>query len=122
MALILLADDDAATRDLIRRTLEADGHQVTVTTDGAEALETFEKDPASFALVITDADMPELDGIALSKKIAAKRPDAGILLMSALDSELERGRSLGLSRIAVLSKPFTLEAMRAAVQKLLSRG
>lgn len=122
MALILLADDDAATRDLIRRTLESDGHKVTVTTDGAEALESFENNPASFALVITDADMPELDGVALSKRIADIKPDASILLMSALDSELERGRSLGLSRIAVLSKPFTLDAMRASVQKLLSAG
>lgn len=122
MAHILLADDDAATRDLITRALEADGHTVTATSDGAEALETFEKNPASFPLIITDADMPELDGVALSKKVAAIAPDTGILLMSALDSELERGRSLGLARIDVLSKPFTLEGVRACVQKLLNAG
>ncbi len=39
MARILLADDDAATRDLVRRALEADGHSVLVTQDGNEALD-----------------------------------------------------------------------------------
>ena len=39
MARILLADDDAATRDLVRRALEADGHSVHVTQDGSEALD-----------------------------------------------------------------------------------
>ena len=42
MARILLADDDAATRDLVRRALEADGHSVHVTQDGSEALECVE--------------------------------------------------------------------------------
>ena len=46
MAHILLADDDEATRDLVKRALEAEGHSVEVTQDGSEALERLKAGPA----------------------------------------------------------------------------
>ena len=60
MARILLADDAAATRDLVRRALEADGHNVHVTQDGSEALECVEGSQ-KFDVLLSDVEMPLLD-------------------------------------------------------------
>jgi CheY-like chemotaxis protein len=62
MARILLADDDAATRDLVKRALAIDGHAVTSTQDGTEALDAITATPSGFDLLISDVQMPSLDG------------------------------------------------------------
>ena len=54
MARILLADDDAAARDLVQRALAVDGHTVTCTQDGAEALEQLQSAEAGFDVLIAD--------------------------------------------------------------------
>ena len=54
MARILLADDDAATREFVKRALESEGHSVEVTQDGNEALERVNTDGASFDLLVSD--------------------------------------------------------------------
>ena len=119
MARILLADDDAAMRDLVRRALEADGHSVHVTQDGSEALECVEGAGAQkFDVLVTDVEMPLLDGVALAQR-ALKQPNVRVLLMSGFAEQLERARTLKSGQVAVLSKPFSLEDMRSAVRKLL---
>ena len=120
MARILLADDDAATRDLVRRALEADGHSVHVTQDGSEALECVEGAGAKqFDLLVSDVEMPLLDGVALAQR-ALLQPRLRVLLMSGFAEQLERAKSLKGSHIAVISKPFTLEEVRASVRRLLA--
>jgi CheY-like chemotaxis protein len=119
MARILLADDDAATRDLVRRALEADGHSVHVTQDGSEALECVEGAGAQkFDVLVTDVEMPLLDGIALAQR-ALKQPALRVLLMSGFADQLDRASALKSTQVAVISKPFTLEDMRGTVRKLI---
>jgi CheY-like chemotaxis protein len=118
MARILLADDDAATRDLVKRGLEADGHSVHVTQDGGEALECVEGSAQKFDVLVSDVEMPLLDGIALAER-ALKQPNLRVLLMSGFAEQLDRARALKSRQVAVLSKPFTLEDVRASVRKLL---
>lgn len=118
MARILLADDDAATRELVKRALEADGHSVHVTQDGAEALDCVEGAGAQkFDVLVTDVEMPLLDGVALAAR--ALKQQLRVLLMSGFAEQLERAKSLEGAHVAVLSKPFTLEDVRARVRKLL---
>src|SRR5262245_3230147 len=120
MARILLADDDAATRDLVKRALEADGHSVHATQDGNEALECVEGAGAQkFDVLVSDVEMPLLDGVALAQR-ALLQPRVRVLLMSGFAEQLERAKSLKGSHIAVISKPFTLEEVRASVRKLLA--
>lgn len=119
MARILLADDDAATRDLVKRALESDGHSVHVTQDGSEALDCVEGDGAErFHVLVTDVEMPMLDGVALAQQ-ALKQPGLRVLLMSGFAEQLERAKALKSTQVAVLSKPFTLEDVRAIVRKLI---
>lgn len=119
MARILLADDDAATRDLVRRALEADGHTVHVTQDGSEALDCVEGGSQKFDVLVTDVEMPLLDGVTLAQR-ALKHSALRVLLMSGFAEQLERASSLKSAQVAVISKPFTLEDMRASVRKLLA--
>jgi len=118
MARILLADDDAATRKLVQRALAMDGHDVIVTQDGAEALEKLQG-PARIELLISDIQMPGVDGIELAEKGMKASPRLRVILMSGFAGELDRAEHLR-SRIArVIAKPFTLDAMRAAVKGAL---
>ena len=98
MARILLADDDAATRDLVKRALEADGHSVHVTQDGSEALEAVEGSGAQkFDVLVSDVEMPLLDGVALAQR-ALKQPNLRILLMSGFAEQLDRAKALKSSQ------------------------
>jgi len=120
MARILLADDDAGTRDLVQRALVTDGHAVTLTQDGTEALEKLQQAPGSFDLLISDVQMPGLDGIALAGQALAAQPGLRVILMSGFADELDRAEPLKGRIARVLSKPVTLEQVRTAVKAALA--
>jgi CheY-like chemotaxis protein len=118
MARILLADDDAATRALVERALAGDGHVVTSTQDGAEALERL-RAPGGFDLLISDVQMPAVDGIALAEQGLAAQPRLKVILISGFAEEIVRARHLKSKAAHVLAKPITLEGIRAAVRAAL---
>jgi CheY-like chemotaxis protein len=120
MAHILLADDDAATRDLVRRALEADGHKVQVTQDGSEALDRIKQSGGKFDLLVSDVDMPLLDGVTLAERVARLQPGLPVLLMSGFPDQLDRAKAVSGPHVAVISKPFTLDQVRESVRKLLA--
>jgi two-component system, cell cycle response regulator CpdR len=118
MARILLAEDDAATRDLVQRALAMDGHEMIVTQDGAEALEKLQG-TQRVDLLISDVQMPGLDGIELVEKALAALPKLRVVLMSGFAGELGRAEHLKGRIARVITKPFTLEQIRAAVRAVL---
>lgn len=120
MARILLADDDPATRDLVKRALEADGHTVQVTQDGSEALQQLQEGGLRFDLLVSDVEMPMLDGVALAEQAFPLQPGLRVLLMSGFSDQLDRASEMSGPHVGVLSKPFTLEQVRDSVRKLLS--
>lgn len=119
MARILLAEDTPATSDMVKHALTSDGHEVVVAGDGSEALERLAAPASHFDLMITDVQMPGLDGIALIEKAFQIRPDIGIILMSGFAGGLERAEGLKDRVRGILSKPFTLEQIKAAVRTAL---
>lgn len=119
MARILLADDDATSRELVQRALAADGHAVDGTPDGTEALDRLTSEAAGYDVLVTDVQMPGMDGIALAEKAIAARHGLRVVLISGYAEQLERARGLGAGRVATLLKPFTLEQIRAAVRAVL---
>lgn len=120
MARILLADDDAATRDMVQRALATDGHSVTPTQDGTEALEKLREAPGAFDLLISDVQMPSLDGIALAEASLAANDKLRVILMSGFADELGKADHLKDKIARVLTKPFTLEQIRSAVKAALA--
>ena len=119
MARILLADDDASTRDLVQRALAMDGHAVTPTQDGTEALEKL-TEGGQFDLLISDVQMPGLDGVGLAEKAVAASPTLRVILMSGFAGELSRAEHLKARISKIITKPFTLEQIRAAVKAALA--
>ena len=117
MARILIAENEEVTRDLVRRALETDGHGVSVAADGLEALELASE--RAFDLVVTDVEMPNVDGVALAEALIARNPRQRIILMSAIADELGRARAMVRGNVRILSKPVTLEMIRGEVTELL---
>ena len=120
MARILLAEDDAATRDLVQRALSTDGHDVIVTQDGAEALEKLQAAPGRVDLLVSDVQMPGIDGIELVEKGLAGNPKLRVVLMSGFAGELGRADHLKGKISRIITKPFTLEQIRAAARAALA--
>ena len=120
MARILLADDDAATRDLVQRALALDGHEVIVTQDGTEALEELLSPTGRIDLLISDVQMPGVDGIELVEKGLFASPRLRVILMSGFAGELGRAEQLKAKVSRVIAKPFTLDEMRSTVRGVLA--
>ncbi|CCB67269.1 MULTISPECIES: response regulator [unclassified Hyphomicrobium] len=120
MATILLADDDAAVRDLVRRALTSEGHKVQVTQDGLEALDILGTSASGIDILISDVDMPQLDGISLAEQALALKPSLAIVLMSGFSDQLERAARLRARKLLSITKPFTLDQIKQIVRTVLS--
>jgi two-component system, cell cycle response regulator CpdR len=112
---ILLTEDDDSVRAFVSRALELDGHRVETACDGLEAMERLEASDGGFDLLVSDVKMPLMDGIALAHKAAGQWPGLPILLMTGYADQRERAEDLSKVIRDVLTKPFTLQEIRAAV-------
>ena len=119
MARILLAEDDIAVCDFVRRALEMDGHDVTPVHDGGEALERLVSPLEEFDLLLSDIRMPVMDGIALALQAARDLPDLPILLMTGYAEHRDRAYGLEALIKGIVQKPFTLAQIREEVASAL---
>lgn len=117
MARILVAEDEDSVRSFVVRALQSDGHEVTGVADGGAAAETLQQEP--FDLLLTDIVMPIMDGIALALKVARDHPDTRILMMTGYAEEKKRAHNIDALVHDVVSKPFTLKEITAAVARTL---
>lgn len=120
MARILIAEDEDSLRALVARALAQDGHEVTVTCDGGEALEVLTRETGRFDLLLTDIRMPIMDGIALALATSRDYPNLTILLMTGYADQRERAQGLEALIHDVVAKPFSLADIRAAVNGALA--
>ena len=116
---ILVVDDDAVTRDLLRSLLERAGHEVREAADGRAGLRDLYA--ATPDLVILDVEMPELDGWATLERIR-DLSDVPVLMLTARETELERVRGLHGGADDYVVKPFGHQELAARVQALLRRA
>lgn len=117
---LLLADDSLTTRTLIKTILEGSGYEVTAVADGAAAWRLLQHGGAD--LVVTDVEMPHMDGIALTEAIRAtpRLRDVPVILVTALESESDRARGLQAGASAYLTKSaFDQRELLEAVEQLL---
>ncbi|ERF81702.1 MAG: GntR family transcriptional regulator/MocR family aminotransferase [Bradyrhizobium sp. DFCI-1] len=76
MTRVLIADDEDSMRSLVARAIAMDGHETVTAQDGAEALEVLTRHDGAFDLLLTDIQMPVMDGIALALTAARDFPEA----------------------------------------------
>jgi two-component system, OmpR family, response regulator len=119
VARILVVDDDAHIRDVVRFALEKAGHRVSEAADGKAALVEFARSPAD--LVVLDILMPELDGLEVCREL--RRSSAvPILFLSSRDEELDRVLGLELGADDYVVKPFSPRELVARVKGILRRA
>ncbi len=122
-ARILVADDDAITRQLAERVLAQSGYEVAVATNGREVLDRLSRD--LYGLVLMDIAMPGMDGLATTRHIRAlegPNRDVPILAVTGLSDEETHRRIAAAGIDAVLVKPIALDALRAAVRRWARSG
>ena len=120
MPRILIADDEDSMRTLVARALAMDGHETITAQDGAEALEILTREDGAFDLLLTDIQMPAMDGIALALSVARDFPDLTILLMTGFADQRERASNLNALVHDVVTKPFSVADIRTAVADALA--
>jgi two-component system cell cycle sensor histidine kinase/response regulator CckA len=119
--LILVVDDDANLREVAGATLVGHGYRVLAAADGTEGLALFAPRSLEIRLVLTDLDMPNLDGSAMTKVMRALNPAIRVLTVSG-SSDVEEARRRISPNGAFLAKPFTAESLLRNVNDLLSHG
>jgi CheY-like chemotaxis protein len=112
---ILVVDDEPFVCDAVKMMLEFDGHTIETASGGKDALAQFEK--GKFDLVITDYAMPGMKGNELAAQIRVLDPKQPIVMITAYAEMLAANQTPLDAVDCVISKPFLLEDLRAAITK-----
>ena len=118
MKTILIVDDDAASRKLLREILTEENYDVVEAADGLIALALLEK--RAVHLLIADRSMPGLGGLELLTKIREKNIMVPALMVSAYGEESFWSQAIGLGAVDYLLKPFKAEDVLKAAQKAMN--
>jgi two-component system, cell cycle sensor histidine kinase and response regulator CckA len=114
-----VVDDEQGLRDLVCRTLQAEGYATLEAGHGGEALEVMETAPEPVDLVVTDVVMPGMDGRELGRRIGIRWPDIPILYISAYDVNDIFRRGSPRQSAPFLQKPFPLDGLVTTVRGLI---
>jgi two-component system, cell cycle response regulator CpdR len=120
MPRVLIVDDEDSMRMLVARAVAMDGHEIVTAADGAEALEILSNEQNTFDLLLTDIQMPVMDGIALALTAARDLPDLTILLMTGFADQRERASGLNAIAHDIITKPFSVADIRSSVADALA--
>jgi EAL domain-containing protein (putative c-di-GMP-specific phosphodiesterase class I)/CheY-like chemotaxis protein len=124
---VLVIDDHRFQRSVLTRMLKAIGiANVLEAEDGVSALALVRTYRDSLMLVITDVDMPEMDGLELLRRLSEEAPQTAVAIHSALDRSLLKSievmaAAYGVELIGVLEKPVTEQTLSEVVQRALER-
>jgi DNA-binding response OmpR family regulator len=116
--ILLVEDDDAIASGLVR-VLDSQGYTVQRLSRGGPALAAA---TPGVGLVILDLGLPDVDGVAVCRKLRAARPDLAILILTARDQELDVVTGLDAGADDYLVKPFRLSELLARVRAHLRRA
>lgn len=115
---IMVVDDEAPIREVVRRVLQLAGYEVTEAEGGIQAIEKLSAG-APLDLLLADLDMPDLGGDEMARRIRATRPDLKVLYVTGHIDRLMDERPLLWDGEAYLDKPFTAQALLEAVSMIL---
>jgi len=115
---ILVVDDEPFVCDAVKMMLQFDGHQVETVNSGKDALARLQAEP--FDVVITDFAMPAMKGDELAQAIKSHNPRLPVIMITAYAEMLETSGNPLTGVDSMISKPFLLENLRAALIKVFS--
>src|SRR3984893_6065279 len=112
---VLIVDDEKASRDLVTMFLEADQHEITAASSGAEALQLLRY--GSYDLLVTDQEMPRMNGAALVEAVRQSGNSKPIIMLTGFGDLMKSSGATADGVDLVLNKPVTSEALRSALIK-----
>ena len=117
---ILVVDDNRDIRTVLCHWLRLMGFEVALAVNGIEALAAFIE--SSFDLVVTDLQMPTMDGSKLAQLVKERSPNTPVILLTGTDRETVWKKVTKGSIDSVIFKPFTLNDFQSTVQGALASG
>jgi PAS domain S-box-containing protein len=118
---ILVAEDEAGLRQVVRRVLERYGYKILLASNGTEALAVEQSHPAPIDLLLSDVVMPELGGPDLVQRLSHRRPRMKVLYMSGFERRVAKTVGAVTPGVAFLAKPFTPEELARKIREVLDR-
>jgi two-component system capsular synthesis sensor histidine kinase RcsC len=117
---VLVADDNDAVRDILSRTLSFWGYDVTPAANGLEAGTLFLT--GAYDLVITDLQMPLMNGWELARLIKERSPNTPVMVVSGASDQMHWEKTKIRCVDAIILKPFRLKEIEGTVRRLLNSG
>lgn len=116
---VLVAEDDAAVRELYAFLLKHCGYEVIEAVDGKDAFDKFLKNPCE--LVITDMNMPRMNGMDLIEELRRHNPGVYIIMITAFGTSNTQKEALERGANEYVPKPFELDDLRSRVDGFFTR-
>jgi DNA-binding response OmpR family regulator len=120
MAQLLLIDDDPSLLEVLTLAFEDAGHVVQTALDGAAGMR--ELDAGGIELVVSDVNMPLVDGFTLCRKLRQIGSDVPLILLTSRDSDIDEALGLDVGADDYVSKPFSTRVLLSRVTALLRRS
>lgn len=117
MATILIVDDSAYMRGMVRGILKMDGYKVVEAEDGAKGLQSAKAEEPD--CIVLDLIMPGIDGLKILSVLHENVPKVPVIVLTADIQESVRRQCLGLGAVAFINKPPKESELRSAVKKVL---
>ena len=117
---ILLVDDDIVYLHLLSMLLKSEGFNVSTASCGINALETLKH--SKFKMMITDFNMPEINGVELATKVNEQRTDMRIVLATGADLPKIAGAAANAGISELFSKPIEVQRFLAVIRSSLQAG
>ena len=115
---ILAVEDDPSVRGLVKEFLETAGHSVLIASNGLDAIRVARGHPGPIDLVLTDVIMPSMNGRDLVDRLAATRPDMGVLYMTGHREDTIAYQGVLEPGVSLISKPFSRTELLARIDTL----
>ena len=115
---ILVVDDEDIVRTSCSRTLSPEGYEVKLAKNGAEGLKMASEE--RFDLVLTDLKMPDMDGIEVLRIIKEQWPETAVIIVTGYQTVDTAVKAIKLGAYDYIEKPFTPDALIAAVREALA--
>jgi ATP-dependent Lon protease len=112
-----VVDDDPGVRETVEFVLRCQGHDVVTAENGRAALDIIRR--MDVDLVLTDLRMDEMDGLATLQALRAVKPSTRVLILTGYASEDTRAELAECGAVGILTKPFALGDLYAAVDRAI---
>jgi CheY-like chemotaxis protein len=117
---VLIVEDEQPVRNLVLLSLANRGYRLLSAGSGTQALELLAKEQQPIDVLLTDANMPGMNGVELVRRLLSERPSLQVIIMSGFTEDLPRLGELE-EKVGLLPKPFAPKDVRERVDRLLGR-